>query len=137
MQKPCEQTEEQRNVKLPLKASGSKKSATHHDPFISNPPTFIFPSTKEKPEGYSKLRWFFETLVHHPLSLLALWIKSLSFASTPCLLLACHAASSTSLDWVTVSFSAATPTCEHKLSALNSSQLLSHSPGGQHFSGSG
>ena len=102
MQKPCEQTEEQRNVKLPLKASGSKKSATHHDPFISNPPTFIFPSTKEKPEGYSKLRWFFETLVHHPLSLLALWIKSLSCASTPCLLLACHAASSTSLDSVTM-----------------------------------
>ena len=50
----------------------------------------------------TQARWFFGTLVHHLLGLLAFWIKLLFLAPTTHLSI-CHAASSVSLDSVTIS----------------------------------
>ena len=49
----------------------------------------------------TQVRWFFGILIHHLLGLLAFWIKSLFLVPTTCLLLACRAVSSMSLDSVT------------------------------------
>ena len=68
--------------------------------FIASPPTLC--SIKQT-NIQTWARWFFGTLVHHLLGLLAFWIKSLFLDPTPPLsiFLACRAASSMSLDSVT------------------------------------
>lgn len=69
----------------------------------SCPFCFRFSLTSKKPEFCTCLRCFFRLLVHHLLSLLAFWIKSLSlYRHLVTWLIGCHVASGMSLDSVTL-----------------------------------